>query len=38
MLGERNPTFDKFQAALEENGAEFPVSKTICLHVVKFLS
>jgi len=31
MLGERNPTFDKFQAALEENGAEFPVSKSMCL-------
>ena len=26
MLGERNPTLDKFQAALAENGAEFPVS------------
>ena len=30
MLGERNPTFDKFQAALAENGAEFPVSKILC--------
>ena len=26
MLGERNSTVDKFQAALAENGAEFPVS------------
>lgn len=26
MLGERNSTIDKFQAALAENGAEFPVS------------
>ena len=36
MLGERNPTFDKFKAALEENGAAFPVCKTMCL--VSYLS
>ena len=29
MLGEKNPTLDKFRAALAENGAEFPVSKTV---------
>ena len=29
MLGERNPTLDKFRAALAENGAEFPVSNTV---------
>jgi len=26
MLGEKNPSLDKFQAALVESGAEFPVS------------
>ena len=31
MLGERNPTLDKFRAALAENGAEFPVSNTLFL-------
>lgn len=34
MLGEKNPTLDKFRAALAENGAEFPVSNTVSLKKV----
>lgn len=26
MLSEKNPTLEKFRAALADNGAEFPVS------------
>ena len=32
MLGETNSTLEKFKAALEKNGAEFPVSMDV-LHV-----
>lgn len=32
MLGERNPTLDKFKAALADSGAEFPVSNVLFLN------
>ena len=32
MLGEKNPTLDKFRAALADNGAEFPVSNVLFLN------
>ena len=38
MLGERNPTLDKFQAALAENGAEFPVSNWHFLKDILFVT